>query len=340
MSGRTPKKKVPPPPDWIERVLRRGTYPSAEAATAVWYTDTKVRDSGRRTHNIRLRVRAAAVVKAAAGDVRSINLLAKDGNTHHPNRAACEAANLAGSVHSNARASAKNLALQLKHARCSIDGCPLSNGEQLVRLLHFTRTTGEKGPPVTRLRGDTREAEVRKSTRLCIYHHHNRLKHRMKPAGGSYAMSIAYASLRRIKEEKGCEYPHHDSMPYASLVPKPDMDPTIYGFFEVSHVRRGRARKLLSNEELVADINRGDAVVHCKFCHALYTLCESAQMYTTPSTQHQFGKLRAAHPEFVAHFEQATSGFDWGAEKERIGSLISKGKKRRHGETKEREDEE
>jgi hypothetical protein len=85
------------------------------------------------------------------------------------------------------------------------------------------------------------------------------------------------------------------------------------------------------------DLDKEDAVIHCVFCHALWTLLEKSRLFPRPaahSTHEQIVVLQTQCPEFVSHFEATTRGFDWVAEKARSAKKSSetqsrKGKKRK-----------
>ena len=70
------------------------------------------------------------------------------------------------------------------------------------------------------------------------------------------------------------------------------------------------------------------AAVYCCFCHALWTLCEQAEICSTPYATDQIAELCRLHPEFVAHFKGRTKevglgdhSFRDGCEHERGGEI-------------------
>ncbi len=106
----------------------------------------------------------------------------------------------------------------------------------------------------------------------------------------------------------------------------------MYGFLEVSHVHRRSVKGTESDRDRLANLVDSTAVVHCRFCHKLYTICEFAKLYDTPMCQDQFAKLLVQAPAFVQHFEQSTQGYDWAAERAKLSaskSAACKGKKKR-----------
>ena len=126
-------------------------------------------------------------------------------------------------------------------------------------------------------------------------------------------------------------------MPYAAMFPSPDSDPTAIGFLDVSHVVLGQTPLTGAKyTKLLRDLESGDAVVHCKFCHKLYTLCERRHFSDAPLTQYEFALCLKMFPAFVHHFDIATGGFDWVIEKERRGFIHREGIRKREERNKEK----
>ena len=217
---------------------------------------------------------------------------------------------------------------------CSIDGCPLAPGGWLMFTLlendHVDPST--KVAEVTSMRGIARHAEQLKTVCLCVWHHFVRTREQRNHRPIEERVLTAYGKSHLVcatvlwKETTHCEHPMHAQMPYASLVPQADDDALMVGFLQTSHVLRG----VRSVEGSLTDLLSGAAVVHCKFCHLLWTLCETTQMSQRPFTAHQYSQLSREYPAFVAHFLSATAGFDWKAEKRRVHDLVVKPRTRKH----------
>jgi len=323
---------------------------SPDAAIAGWKAMTRRRRQRWWKHdsdNKALVAAAAAKVAAGTADTRTANFAARGGYRAHASKEEADAVREEAARVAAHRRSQDALEFRLQHAKgCSIEGCPLAppaGGEPpvLLGLLehdHIDRST--KVAKVTELKGDARIAELQKTQCLCMWHHFLRtreqlgilpIEERKKKPTDRYAIALATR-----KERVHCEHPMHGSMPYASLVPSASDDPLVYGFLHASHVLRGGLHNTHFNrrsEAILSDLASGAVVIHCKFCHALWTLAEDAQLADTPLTQHQYRLLPSA---FVEHFKEKTAGFDWKAERVRICARISDGQKAMHMERKKK----
>jgi len=114
-------------------------------------------------------------------------------------------------------------------------------------------------------------------------------------------------------------------MRYAPLVPAPDADPLVVGFLDVSRTFRRLARESNSRAPAkhIRDLEEGRSIVMCHFCRMMTTLCEKAKIFDSPFTMQQFQLLKEQSPAFVSHFEEATAGCDWEAQRTRIQTTIS-----------------
>ncbi len=184
----------------------------------------------------------------------------------------------------------------------------------MMLLQYDHREDEEKTDCVSSLFGSAREAEVQKTDCKCAWHHfmHTRVQMGYTPDGKYCTNTGLKLQLRKRKEKTGCQHPLHKGMPYSSLVPSSCDDPLVYGFLDVSHVRLGRtASKTHGEAQLLADLDSGAAVIHCKFCHFLYTVCENAMKFSSAKSQYYFSVLLRKLPAFVQHFDESTAGFDW-----------------------------
>ena len=216
------------------------------------------------------------------------------------------------------RSSADTLQFRLKHSKgCIRVGCVLAPPKDsdgigslmLFALLEFDhRNAKEKTNCVTLLRGPLRDEEVLKTDCVCLWCHYLHTCEQMD--FGVRPPSTIGLVLRQWKLRTGCEHPCHASMPYASLVPTAEVNPLVFGFLEVSHKVRGTRRSYKPADHL-EDLTNGAAVIHCSFCHNLWTLCEFAQVCTTPLVTHQYALLQQQHPEFVRVFKEVTKDVDW-----------------------------
>jgi len=348
-----------PTPAWMAKRAMKGDSP--DAAIAGWKAMTRRRRQRWWKYDSDAKARiAAAVAKVAAGtaDARAANYATRGGYRAHASKEDAAAAREEEGRIAAHRKSQDTLEFRLQHAKgCSVEGCPLAppkDGEPLVplRLLehdHVDQAT--KVAKVTTLKGNARAAELEKTQCMCMWHHFLRTReqrgHRpvLDPSAIQRRTKEALA-VAMWKERVHCEHPLHGSMPYASLVPSASDDPLMYGFLHASHVMRGGLHNTnfkRRSDTVLSDLASGAAVVHCKFCHALWTLAEDAQLADTPLTQHQYGLLP---PAFVEHFKEKTAGFDWEAERIRIcartsnGLLAANRRKKRKREEKEQNEEE
>ena len=216
---------------------------------------------------------------------------------------------------------------------CTYRGCVLgpisrSVANQTVILAlyhhdHIDRMT--KISCVTKLLPGDRATELAKTQVLCLWHHF--LKTRIDLGLTGDVATLLYPELLAEKMRRGCQHPLHCVMPYASMVPRQTDDIKFSGFFHVSHVTRGYEHTKLSGkarfEMLLHHLISSVAVVHCWFCHVLYTSCERAMLHDLPFTQRQYEQLLVQHPAFVQHFHEVTAGFDWKSEKVRLSAKCS-----------------
>lgn len=141
------------------------------------------------------------------------------------------------------------------------------------------------------------------------------------------------SAIRQLKRLRGCQHPCHSHMPYAPLFMAPVLNPTHIGTLHISHLRRGdgtiRNQLMKSGNSRISfglglrDLEEGIAEVHCRFCHKLYTLCENKAMFSGAIIDHDYDVLQRECPSFIQHFEQATNGYDWDAERRRISKAQS-----------------
>lgn len=224
--------------------------------------------------------------------------------------------------------SARRLAIRLAYSRgCIFPGCPLGPSivnTPILALLeqdHIDPTT--KVGSLNEVRVHLVETEAANTQCLCLWHHSLRTRSQRTYHPISKLIELknppAKIAVALWKEMTHCEYPHHDQMPYASLVPTAEQDPLVFGFMHVSHVKRGRVfERLYHSARHLDDLTHGRAVVHCSFCHGLYTACENGTLYQTPYAQYQLEQIRIRFPAFIEYFKAQTAGFDWIAERDRI----------------------
>jgi len=330
MSSVTPLPAAPPA-HWRKWVIGR------DERQAEW---DKVRNDAKRTQLRTLQL-AQAKLDAGSTDMRTVNLVANGGFRQSATPEEAKAAQLLSFEKYRIRRSEAVLDFRREHANgCSIAGCPLGTGAAwdsfpLLALLehdHVSRAT-KKGH-VTRLGPERRLIELPKTQSLCLWHHYQKTcSEYVRVAARKYPEPTCRGKLRKVKLERGCEHPLHAGMPYASLMANSHPNNETAGFLHVSHSTRGdrlyKMDKDARSTILYSDLSNDKASVCCKFCHALYTLCEGARLYTTPLTQNQFGILLKLSPAFVQHFDVATSGFDWDKERQRMSTNKTKGWKRK-----------
>jgi hypothetical protein len=181
---------------------------------------------------------------------------------------------------------------------CSVDGCILAPGQQPPEMVlpclfvHAKRNDAHSG---------------------CVC-----LRHLVKGRPRVHDERVVEPDeieLMSMKHTVGCQHPLHASMWYAPLIPAPGVNSTTMAatqsFIDVSHIRSG------------------EAVLHCRFCHALWGLMEQLRLFNSPLYQAQFAQLIRVSPAFVQHFEQTTADFDWATERATYGARVSSGNKRR-----------
>lgn len=334
-------KPIKPPPEyWVTKCTKEGL--SDTQISSRWVNE--LTKEQRRTC-FRMVDRYAATMSAAqqrvangTADVRTLNYVKNGGKRKHESSEAAEMALQIAKIEAAARRSADLLNFRIQHtAGCSIAGCvfapsPFDTPVQLLLFEYDHREEEQKVAYVTSLSGEVRSEELTKTDCKCLWHHfiHTRDQSGHQPA--QERNENAKRDLAAWKERTGCQHPCHSNMAHAELVPAASDDPLMCGFLEVSHVTRGVQ---WSSASKLNDLKLGQAVVHCKFCHRLYTLCEDAQMYDTPFTQDQYFLLLKYHPAFVQHFLEVTAGFDWKAELLRIKQQRSMGHRKKKLKTQE-----
>jgi hypothetical protein len=276
-----------------------------------------------------------ARVAVAAGHANNrVRMFAQNGGHHqHESYEAAGLAHEASMQAANDRASAEWLAFKVKHVKgCSVPGCDLGPGKiDAVLLCLFDYVRAIPGQPTLAVftsRGAAREEVAAKTACKCLWHHFSHTASEQNYQPVSRVRDQGPRDIARIKEARGCQHPLHATMPYSALVRGALETPSGVGFLDVSHVTRGRSTRRLSHHERIDDLATGAAVVHCKFCHRLYTLCEAANLTSTDFTRQQFELLSSTYPKFVDHFNQATAGFDWAKERDRVNQEKSAGRAR------------
>ena len=273
---------------------------------------------------------AEARVDAGATDHRLIKFVNNKGRLKHVDGKAAAAL---VTKDANSRTSVDRLSFNLRHATgCIVPGCPLSAvcmDPPMICLLEYDhRDKATKFASISQLRGAARAEELQKTDPRCLWHHfiHTREQNRHTPAFNRQNKATRELALR--KERTGCQHPEHSSMPYASLVPTAQIDPLVSGFLDVSHVKLGEVKigALNSSSTKLAHLDSGDAVIHCKFCHRLYTNLERSKLFDTATSQHHAKVIRQVSPAFVQHFEERTADLNWEALRLRVGSKISRGR--------------
>ncbi len=196
---------------------------------------------------------------------------------------------------------------------CSVPGCVLQGPLclALVPLIeHDHVDDSSKLGEMSHMPLKKRDAELQKTICVCLWHHqlHTRVQNGIKPAVDRPGGARRKLSFR--KEQLGCQHPLHSSMVYASLVPAAKDDPLMYGFLHVSHVSVGPKADHKDSSK-IRDLDRGAAVIHCAFCHKLYTVLEYSKLHARAASRAYEAAMRAKFPEFCAHFDSATAGTDW-----------------------------
>lgn len=312
----------PAPPKWLEKQVATGM--TVDEAKQMWTSATaKYRGIVNECLKRKRKTVDAAKARFDAGarDSRTMSVIQNGGWRSHATPEAAAAANRESMKAADMRKLADILEFRLLHATaCSVDGCPIQPTEEarvpFCFLEHIHINPAERKGYVTHMPPSLREKEVENTATLCLWHHFAQTRERrgFTPAGQRGTMPAK--ELGALKIEAGCQHPLHDTMSYAPLFSA--ADPRAVGFFEVSHLRRGGAHKAAVGDHrmqiYLSDLASGDAVVHCSFCHALWTQCERIQIHPcTPNSVHQDELLRRCFPAFVSNFEEVTAGSDWEA---------------------------
>jgi hypothetical protein len=147
----------------------------------------------------------------------------------------------------------------------------------------------------------------------------------------------ARVELAKRKMQSGCQFPSHDSTPWASawndLIEAHDGELPAPALV-VSHLRRGALHNRSNNaneraEVFQVDLEAGTASVFCFLCDAVFTGLERIHLHpTTPLSIQQLPIIESYCPEFVIDFQEITQGVDWRAEANSISKKISKSRKR------------
>lgn len=327
-----PPPVKPPPPHWSPE-LQGDT-----ARMAVWKTLTNAqRDVVRVAPKFAAKRLEAAKIRLADGtaSVRTQLYVERGRNITHESKEAYDAANALSIRAAKVRELENRLASFLEHGlSCTTPNCPVVGMPLLCVFDKHHPDPSLKTKNVAALKGKRLLAEIPVTVNTCVWHHFEvtRDQRNMKPANEARQPEVRMLGLR--KQISGCQHPLHATMPYASLV-EGDDESRSYAFHEVAHVFRNVKRKLrLDPTENNEDLNAGVAVIHCRFCARIWTLCETSKLSPdTPYSKDQFPKLLKFSPAFVQHFEQETDGFDWEAERARltqkICDTVAQGKRRR-----------
>jgi len=310
----------PPPPSW-----KRDSIIGDAARMEAWTTTT----TNKQRHNAwtswgvnvrRLRM-AKERLEAGTANRRTVAYVAAGRQHRYATPEESAAAHRRAIDVFNARVSVSLLAFRRAQSPgCSIPDCPLGpcDEEPLLYLLNRVGAGRWTESSAERAAADPVERAKPPPVTLCAWHYHARL---CDARGVDVPVRLSSRQLGQMKIESGCSHPLHASMPYASLVPTPGDDRRVVAFLQVSHVRRGRERirdPATLEAVYIRDLQSGEAVIHCDFCHRLVTLCEMARLHDTEYAQQQFALLLRRFPSFVQHFDESTAGFDWAAEAERL----------------------
>jgi hypothetical protein len=354
--ARKPKAKGPlnpPPDDWHPE-------DSPDKRTADWAAlgcpgRDKVRNGVERQAEMsadrRARVTAVALAAVAAGTAlqRQKTYLERGGVRRYATEAERAAAEKASYAAKSKRRSIDILQYRLEHcskcmdAECTIDwrvkqaDGTLVDAEPIVSVFEFDHEDDRlKLAPVTTLVREQRDAERIKTTPRCLACHQ---KHTQKQIGqrDTWFVMGTERALRIHKLAVGCQYPHHSTMPYAQAIAAwGGSYDRSYPMYEVAHTVLGmKTRASPSNGEKLAHIADGKACIMCLFCHQLWTVCERHHLSPhAPLTKHDYDALYKYYPEFIAHFDEMTAGFDWEAEAARRNRTKSLAQQRRHAAKK------
>lgn len=309
-----------PPESWVKKQQDSGL--SEEAIAHKWRYDL-TRYQRRNAYRLPARrlaciERAKARVAAGATDQRTLTVAA-GGYKMHDTAEEAEEARLAAIAAFNVRRSTKRLAHRLESAtRCAVEGCVFASPDHPIGVSLIMRKDESALP-------------------LCLWHKYLELRvaRGVQPNVTECRLEETRIQLARRKEQLGCQHPLHSLMPYAVMIPTATEDPLMYGFLDVSHKVRGKTTSKVDYVGLLRDLDDGCAVVHCKFCHRLYTICEYARYMDTPAVQHYYATLLRFFPAFVTHFDETTAGFDWDAERAKLIKSHSGPRRLRHSSSEQ-----
>ena len=325
----------PPPAYWI-----RKTCPTASAEDAM--TRWRLLDGKTRGAEVRQQKRHEDSMAYRAGktDSRSLTFLAQGGaNRQHDSAVDRQSWN-------NKRAVARKsvawlLFLRQKMLGCSVAGCPLgpvAGVEPIFALLNWDHLH-DKLEMVYKLSASQWEKEIAKCRVMCLWHHHLvtaqqrgfRTLAELKSSTGTKQCTL----FAEHKLATGCQHPQHYALPYSSLW---IVHPHLHSFLQRSQILRGVAtlpeNKIKQGEQRAAmhldHCSRGLAVIHCHFCHALYTRLEAEIANSSPFLRAEVVKIAQRYPEFVREFvtKQSVINFDWKGYAEEAADKISKSKSR------------
>lgn len=220
---------------------------------------------------------------------------------------------------------------------------------QVLQTYHRDR----KHKNVSALNLQVAETEAMKTEPKCLYHHWLRTRVQLNfRALCDLNEKTDRHSVATWKQNVGCQHPLHGEMPYAALLDQTDS--RLHSFLTVSHiVRNHRTKSQPTGEPLytqhLLDLLSGEAVVHCRFCHAVYTHCENFSLQAVrpeveraPYTVEQQNVLihlpNNVGVRFFNAFVEATASVNWTDMRERealhkkMGAL-SRGTKRPRSNT-------
>lgn len=314
-----------PPPEW--RAHCRAQDMSIPAMETLWAEMT--RDQRRSWIRRQTKIaNARARVEAGTASIRETLYAQRGGHQRHATDEERKSAKQAAIRSRDLRRSSSALAFKKSTAvGCVVDECPLheevdtSSAPWITLLEYDHRDASEKVAMVSLLHGVEREIEHAKTDTKCLWHHHLHTRHSGDWKIASKLPRKFQRQIAAIKESKGCEHPVHKTMEYAALVPSSNDDPLVHGFLHVSHIRLDVKEVVRPSYSVKLDhLNAGSAVIHCAFCHRLWTACEHAKIFDTPVSRHHFDLLLKRSPAFVQHFEESTVGIDWSEVKRRRGA--------------------
>lgn len=319
---------------WTKHEVLKGDHISIQSLSDAWENGT---NDQRRLMRRKVEKYAKLVTRAGLGDQKAANFISVGRRSKYESAEAALEARAARHHAENAAASKSRHVFRMSQGGCSQPGCPMPEHNGLYCLFENDHVDPKtKTACLAVLTGEARELESKKTRVLCMWHHFLNTRVQMK----NRVVQDLPGSRRGVaqwKENTGCQHPCHKNMPYAPLVPHPDDDPLMHGFLVVSHKLRVKTQttKWAPWKQYLIDLDKEDAVIHCVFCHALWTLLEKSCLFPRPaahSTHEQVEVLRQRCPEFISHFQATTAGFDWAAEKARSTKQsieTRKGKKRK-----------